>query len=73
MSNKDQFSYKILAQVIGLVSQEIYSRFTGMLIANSVIIAFIGLVLTNKPEFQPLSILLSVIGIILCVIWIFFN
>lgn len=71
--DKEQYSYKILAQVIGLVSKEIYSRFSGMLIANSILIAFIGLILTNKISFQPLSVILSVIGLILCIIWVSFN
>jgi hypothetical protein len=70
-----KFGYPILAQVIGLVSQEIYSRFNAMLTANSIIIALIGLLLINKSTsfLLLLSLLLSIIGLILCVVWGFFN
>ena len=66
--------YQTIAQCINLVSQEIYSRFIGMLTANSIIITLVGIILSSKIKVSaPLSVLLSVGGIVLCIFWMFLN
>ncbi len=69
-----RITFSILSNLVGLVSQEIYSRFTGMLTANSILIALIGVSLTSEHPFPwPLSVILPIIGVFLCIIWLLFN
>lgn len=66
--------YQTIANFIGLVSQELYSRFSAMLTANSIMIAAIGIILSSciKQRYVLISVF-SIVGIILCVLWLFFN
>lgn len=67
---KARIGYQTAVGLVGLVSQEIYSRFNAMLTANSIIIAIIGWTLTREQNLpMPLTILLPVVGLILCSLW----
>ena len=50
-------------------SEQNWARSNVMLVANSVIIAIIGLAITNKPPLPSISFGLSLVGLILCTIW----
>ena len=66
--------YQAAIGLVGLVSQEIYSRFSGMLTANSIIIAIIGLTLTTERILPSvLTIFLPIMGLSLCFLWFLFN
>ena len=47
----------------------IWSKFTAMVYANTIVLATIGLLITSKPEFQFLRIALAVLGLQLCLAW----
>jgi hypothetical protein len=69
-----RLGFTVLADLVALVSQEIYSRFNIMLTANSIIIAAVVLALTSEHQLpQPLSQLLPAVGILLCIVWWLFN
>ncbi|MDI6645313.1 MAG: hypothetical protein QME40_06160 [bacterium] len=71
---KAHIGYQTAMGLVGLVSQETYSRFAGMLTANSIIIAIIGWTLATERILPPvLTILLSIVGLILCFLWFLFN
>jgi amino acid permease len=53
------------------VDQVIWSIFNTMIVANSIVVAGIGLVITNQPSSSLYKILLSIIGVILCFVWFF--
>lgn len=63
--------YQMAIGLVNLVSQEIYSRFNAMLMANSIIIAIIGVSFISEHPF-PLIKILSLMGLVLCVLWILF-
>lgn len=74
IGKKACIGYQTAIELVGLVSQEIYSRFNAMLTANSIIIAIIGLAFTNKYNLPlPVNILLPIAGLILCCLWFLFN
>jgi len=59
--------------MVGILGQEIYSRFNAMLTANSIIIAAYVLIFSennNMPDF--LKIFLPIFGIVLCFLWFVF-
>lgn len=70
---KARIGYQASLRLVGLVSAEIYSRFSAMLTANSIIIAIIGWALASQlPLPLFLMILLPIIGVILCSVWFLF-
>jgi len=73
---KAEIGYRTGVQLVGLVSQEIYSRFSAMLTANSIILGIIGLVYTSTIVIIVKTFILftlSIIGLIFCGIWFSFN
>ncbi len=70
---KARLGYQVAIELVGVVSQEIYSRFSAMLIANSIIIAIIGWAFTSERSLPPFLLLfLPVIGFVLCSLWFLF-
>ena len=78
MSNSDEFAkvanaHRTAIDLWNLASQQIYSRFTSMLVGNSVIIALIGLAMGNKFNIPNCVVeLLIICGLVLCLIWLGF-
>ena len=78
MNNSEEYSKSSIAfntaiELWKLASEQIYSRFAAMLTANSIILAIIGLVVSdniNVPSWF-VWVLLSA-GIVLCLVWIYF-
>jgi len=71
---KARIGYSTAMGLVGLVSQEIYSRFNAMLTANSIIIAIIGWTLTSERSLPPiLAIFLPIVGLSLCFLWFLFT
>jgi len=69
---KARLGYQTAMQLVGLESQQIYSRFNAMLTANSIIIAIIGWTLKSNDITSCLPLFLAIGGLILCAIWIIF-
>ncbi len=70
---KARLGYQTAIELVGIVSQEIYSRFSAMLIANSIIIAIVGWAFTSERSLPPFLLLfLPVIGFVLCSLWFLF-
>jgi len=46
-----------------------WARFNVMLVANSIIIAVLGLAITSANPSTAISVVLSVVGVILCIAW----
>jgi len=70
---KAQLGYQVATNMVGILGQEIYSRFNAMLTANSIIVAIIGLIITNKNKLSiSLEILFPILGLILCFLWFVF-
>ena len=70
---KAKFGYQMAVNMVGILGQEIYSRFNAMLTANSIIIAAYVLIFSennNMPDF--LKIFLPIFGIVLCFLWFVF-
>ncbi len=66
--------YQTAMELLGLVSQEIYSRSSAMLIANSIIIALISWTFSSDSDLPLfLNMLLLIVGLILCFLWFLFN
>jgi len=78
MSGSEEFdkvtnAYHAAIELWKLASQQIYSRFAAMLTGNSIIIAIIGLAITDKVDIPYYLVKwLTVSGFILCVVWLFF-
>ena len=67
--SKYQVGYQQAIALVGIVSQEIYSRFNSMLTANSIIIAIIGLAITTNKLPPTLVIILPSAGLVFCILW----
>jgi len=63
--------YQMAIGLVNLVSQEIYSRFNAILVANSIIIAIIGFSFTSEHPFLLIKFL-PFMGLSLCVLWFLF-
>jgi hypothetical protein len=50
-----------------------WARFNGMLVANSIIIAVIGLTFTSQQQLTAFMVLLSILGLLLCGVWFFLG
>lgn len=48
---------------------EVWSRFNVMLVAHSVIVAVIGSAILNKNPSMTLAIVLSITGLLFCILW----
>jgi len=73
MEEEARIGYQTAIGLVGLVSQEIYSRYNAMLTANSIIIAIIGWSLTSNRYLSPLLVvLLPIAGLVLCFLWFLF-
>jgi len=55
--------------LVGLVSQEIYSRFNAMLTTNSILLAIIGWMVTSEGLSPYLTMSLPIVGLFLCGAW----
>jgi len=51
----------------------IWARFNAMLVANSIVMAVIGLALTSEPAKEKLADFTSIAGLALCIIWCLLN
>ena len=78
MSDSEDFSkitnaYNAAIELWKLASEQIYSRFSAMLIGNSIIIAITGLAITDRVGI-PFCLLKWLVagGWLLCTIWAFF-
>jgi len=47
----------------------VWSKFNAMLVANSIILAIIGLIITSQRELPVFSIGMPIAGLILCLLW----
>ena len=78
MTNSDELTratngYQSAISLWRLASKQIYSRFSAMLTAQSIILAIIGLVMTGaKPLPTEIPLTLMFLGFILCWLWLFF-
>ena len=78
MDNSDDFhritnAYSASLELWKLASEQIYSRFAAMLTGNSIIIAMIGIALTDRVNI-PVDLLrwLIIAGLCLCLLWGYF-
>ena len=70
---KARLGYQTAIGLVGLVSQEIYSRFSAMVTANSIIIALIGWTLASEQNLPLLlALFLPIVGLVLCFLWFLF-
>lgn len=78
MSNDQEFekasqAYKAAIELWKLGSDQVHSRLSAMLTANSIIIAVSGLAIANKTQI-PSELIIALIGggLMLCLVWGFF-
>jgi hypothetical protein len=78
LSTDDEFNraaqaYKSAIDLWKLGSDQVHSRLSAMLTANSIIIAVSGLAIANKTQIPPeLIVALIAGGLLLCLVWGFF-
>jgi hypothetical protein len=78
MSNSEEFdratnAYKAAIDLRKLGSDQVHSRLSAMLTANTIIIAVSGLAITSQTKISP-TLIAALIGggLILCLVWGFF-
>jgi hypothetical protein len=64
-----RIGYQIAVDLWTYEGEQNWARFNVMLVANSVIIAVIGLAVTNQEPLPSISFGMSVVGLILCITW----
>ena len=78
MSESDEFTrlnnaYHTAIELWKLASDQIYTRFSAMLTANSIILAVIGLSITERINIPSWFVWVLIgAGIALCLVWIYF-
>jgi hypothetical protein len=60
--------YQVAIDMWGEMGNEVWAKFNVMLVANSIVIAVVGVVLTSPRVSPTLTIFLPVVGIILCLL-----
>ena len=67
-------AYREACASVRLVSQEIYSRFAAMLVANTIVITMVGWVVSRDSDAaRRIALTLPVAGIVICWLWFFFT
>ncbi len=61
--------YQAAVQLWTYEGEQNWARFNVMLVANSIIIAVLGLVITGAQPSLSASVVLSIVGLILCLTW----
>ncbi|MEL7562811.1 hypothetical protein [Dehalogenimonas sp. 4OHTPN] len=70
---KATIAFNTAIEMWKLASEQIYHRFAAMLTGNSIILAVIGLVITDRVHIDSWFIyILIAAGIALCLVWIYF-
>lgn len=64
-----QIGYQVAIDLWAHAGEEVWARFNVMLVANSIIIAVIGFAMTGQRAVPAITVLLPVIGIVLCALW----
>lgn len=62
-------AYQVAIDLWAHAGEEVWDRFNVMLVANSIIIAVIGLAITGQRALPAITVLLPLIGIVLCALW----
>jgi hypothetical protein len=65
-----RIGYQVAIEMWAHSGEEVWARFNVMLVANSIIIAVVGVALTSQRALPALTVLLPVVGIILCLLWL---
>lgn len=61
--------YQVAAGLWTYEGKQNWARFNVMLVANSTILAIIALVVTSEPARPLISLLMTIVGLILCAAW----
>ena len=64
-----RIGYQVAIGLWTYEGEQNWARFNVMLIANSIIFAILGLVVTSQNPKQSISLVMSIVGTILCVMW----
>jgi len=64
-----EVGYQVAASLWTYEGTQNWARFNVMLVANSIVIAIIGLVLTSEHPKQSVSFVMSLVGLFLCLAW----
>jgi hypothetical protein len=62
--------YQVAVDLWAHIGQTAWSVMSAMLVAHSIVIAGIGLALTSSRQLTSFSIVLPVLGLVLCVTWL---
>ena len=65
-----RIGYQTAIELWAHSGDEVWARFNVMLVANSIIIAIIGFLLTADQIPIAIAIILPIVGIILCILWV---
>ena len=69
MTDKAQYGYMAAITLWTYEGNQIWSKFTAMVYANTIIFTILGLVITSDKNFPVLQWGLPFIGMILCIAW----
>lgn len=62
-------AYQVAIEMWGQLGQEVWAKYNVMLVANSIVIAVVGLAFTSTRPLPSLIAYLPIVGIILCLLW----
>ncbi|MCE5250269.1 hypothetical protein LLG96_08620 [bacterium] len=65
--------YQVAVSLWTSESEQTWARFNVMIVANSIILAIIGLVVTSEHAMLSISFVMSIVGIIMCIMWLFIT
>jgi len=61
--------YQVAINFVWYLGEMVWAKYNAMLVVNSVVIAAIGIGLTSQQSLPILTVGLSVVGLILCILW----
>jgi len=64
-----RIGYQVAVDLWTYEGEQNWARFNVMLVANSIFIAVLGLAVTGQTRSPSISIVLSIVGLILCIAW----
>lgn len=67
--NQAREGYRAALQLISTDAKAIWDSFRSLLAANTVFIGLAGAVLKLYPQFRDLAVILSILGIVVCIAW----
>jgi hypothetical protein len=62
-------AYQVAVQLWAHCGDEVWQRFNVMIVVNSLIISFIGFIISSANSLKYIMIFVSFVGIILCILW----